>query len=329
MARAIWKGSLSFGLVNVPVGLYTATQDKTIHFNQFEEGTSDRIRYKRVNERTGEEVDYARIVKGVDLGGGEFAILTPDELDAAAPEKSRTIDIEGFVDLADIDPIYYRTTYFLAPEGDAARRAYALLRKAMQESNKVGIATFVMRNKEYLVAIRPEDEVIALETMYFADEIRTPSEELPNLSTDGKFTAKELDMAQLLIDSLAQDFDPTKYHDDYRRQVEELVETKRQGGVIETAPRPARSSNVVDLLEALQASVEDAGRRPASDRTKPAAGAKRASKRSTAASKAPARSSAKRDRVGAVPATVAKKSTARKPAAKKATTGSTPRRKAS
>jgi DNA end-binding protein Ku len=199
----------------------------------------------------------------------------------------------------------------------------------MQESNKVGIATFVMRNKEYLVAIRPEDEVIALETMYFADEIRTPSEELPNLSTDGKFTAKELDMAQLLIDSLAQDFDPTKYHDDYRRQVEELVETKRQGGVIETAPRPARSSNVVDLLEALQASVEDAGRRPASDRTKPAAGAKRASKRSTAASKAPARSSAKRDRVGAVPATVAKKSTARKPAAKKATTGSTPRRKAS
>jgi len=139
----------------VPVGLYTATQDKTIHFNQFEEGTSDRIRYKRVNERTGEEVDYARIVKGVDLGGGEFAILTPDELDAAAPEKSRTIDIEGFVDLADIDPIYYRTTYFLAPEGDAARRAYALLRKAMQESNKVGIATFVMRNKEYLVAIRP------------------------------------------------------------------------------------------------------------------------------------------------------------------------------
>ena len=329
MARAIWKGSLSFGLVNVPVGLYTATQDKTIHFNQFEEGTSDRIRYKRVNERTGEEVDYARIVKGVDLGGGEFAILTPDELDAAAPEKSRTIDIEGFVDLADIDPIYYRTTYFLAPEGDAARRAYALLRKAMQESNKVGIATFVMRNKEYLVAIRPEDEVIALETMYFADEIRTPSEELPNLSTDGKFTAKELDMAQLLIDSLAQDFDPTKYHDDYRRQVEELVETKRQGGVIETAPRPARSSNVVDLLEALQASGAAAGWRPASDRTKPAAGAKRASKRSTAASKAPARSSAKRDRVGAVPATVAKKSTARKPAAKKATTGSTPRRKAS
>ena len=329
MARAIWKGSLSFGLVNVPVGLYTATQDKTIHFNQFEEGTSDRIRYKRVNERTGEEVDYARIVKGVDLGGGEFAILTPDELDAAAPEKSRTIDIEGFVDLADIDPIYYRTTYFLAPEGDAARRAYALLRKAMQESNKVGIATFVMRNKEYLVAIRPEDEVIALETMYFADEIRTPSEELPNLSTDGKFTAKELDMAQLLIDSLAQDFDPTKYHDDYRRQVEELVETKRQGGVIETAPRPARSSNVVDLLEARHACVEAAGGRPASDRTKPAAGAKRASKRSTAASKAPARSSAKRDRVGAVPATVAKKSTARKPAAKKATTGSTPRRKAS
>jgi len=236
MARAIWKGSLSFGLVNVPVGLYTATQDKTIHFNQFEEGTSDRIRYKRVNERTGEEVDYARIVKGVDLGGGEFAILTPTNSTQRRGEVAHH-RYRGFRRPRDIDPIYYRTTYFLAPEGDAARRAYALLRKAMQESNKVGIATFVMRNKEYLVAIRPEDEVIALETMYFADEIRTPSEELPNLSTDGKFTAKELDMAQLLIDSLAQDFDPTKYHDDYRRQVEELVETKRQGGVIETAPR--------------------------------------------------------------------------------------------
>jgi len=250
--------------------------------------------------------------------------LTPDELDAAAPEKSRTIDIEGFVDLADIDPIYYRTTYFLAPEGDAARRAYALLRKAMQESNKVGIATFVMRNKEYLVAIRPEDEVIALETMYFADEIRTPSEELPNLSTDGKFTAKELDMAQLLIDSLAQDSIRPSYHDDYRRQVEELVETQAPGrrdrdrtspGALEQRRRPARS-----------APSERRGRRAA-----PGVGPDQARSRCEtglqavhAASKAPARSSAKRDRVGAVPATVAKKSTARKRRARRPPPGAPP-----
>src|SRR5271166_1941814 len=165
MARAIWTGSLSFGLVNVPVALYAATRDKTIHFNQFEEGTSDRIRYRKVNERTGEEVDSAHIVRGVDVGGGEYVVLSDEELAAAEPERSRNIEITDFVDLDDIDPVAYRSTYYVGPQGDVATKAYGLLRQAMNESNKVGVATLVMRGKEYLVAVRPSDDVLALETM--------------------------------------------------------------------------------------------------------------------------------------------------------------------
>ena len=162
MPRTIWKGALNFGLVNVPVGLYSATQDKAIHFNQFEEGTSDRIRYKKVNERTGAEVPAAKIVKGFDLGGGEYVLLTDEEIDAAEPEKSKLIEITDFVDLDQIDPVYYRSTYYLAPEGEAANKAYALLRQVMRRANKVAIGTVVMRNKEYPVAIRPDDEVLKL-----------------------------------------------------------------------------------------------------------------------------------------------------------------------
>ena len=146
MPRAIWKGSLNFGLVNVPVGLYTATKDKTVHFNQFESGTSDRIRYKKVNERTGEEVRAEDIVKGIDLGGGEYVILSDEELAAAEPQKSRLVEITDFVDLDQIDPVYFRSTYYLAPEGEAAKKAYALLRQIMQSANKVAIGSLVMRN---------------------------------------------------------------------------------------------------------------------------------------------------------------------------------------
>ena len=192
MARTIWKGALSFGLVNVPVGLYPATQDKAIHFNQLEEGTSDRIRYKKVNERTGEEVEAGKIVKGFDLGGGEYVILTDDELAAAEPERSKLVEITDFVDLDEIDPVFYRSTYYLAPEGEAAGKAYALLRQAMRESNKIAIGTLVMRNKEYPVAIRPDDDVLTLETMYFSDEIRSPSKELPDLPNVSELTEREI-----------------------------------------------------------------------------------------------------------------------------------------
>ena len=256
MARTIWKGSLSFGLVNVPIGVYPATQDKSIHFNQFERGTSDRIRYKKVNERTGNEVESANIVKGVDLGGGEYVILDEDELAAAEPERSRYIEITDFVSLNEIDPVYFNTTYYLAPEGETAGKAYALLRQAMQDSGKVAIATFVMRNKEYLVAIRPEADVLALETMYFADEVRSPLNELPNLANADEPSEREVKMAELLIESMEGEWDPSRYHDTHRQKVEALIEEKRQGRtIVATAAAPA-SSKVVDLMAALSASIK-------------------------------------------------------------------------
>jgi len=155
-----------------------ATEDKTIHFNQFENGTADRIRYQRVNERTGKEVDYDDIVKGHDLGGGDYVIVTDEELEDVEPGRSRTIDIADFVDLDEIDPIYFQKTYYVAPRAEEAGPAYRLLRKAMAATNKVGIANFVMRGKQYLVRLRADENMLALETMFFADEVRTPADEI-------------------------------------------------------------------------------------------------------------------------------------------------------
>jgi DNA end-binding protein Ku len=254
MARTIWKGSLSFGLVNVPVGVYPATQDKSIHFNQFEKGTTDRIRYKKVNERTGNEVDSADIVRGFDLGGGDYVMLSDEELGTAEPERSRQIEITDFVDLDQIDPVFYRTTYYLAPEGNGSDKPYALLRKGMRESRKVGIATMVMRNKEYLVAIRPEGDVLALETMFFADEVRSPQQELPRIPDDGDLTDREVSMAHVLIGSMESEWDPDRFRDTHREKVEALIEEKSQGKVI-TATKSAPAPKIVDLMEALQASI--------------------------------------------------------------------------
>ena len=252
--RTIWKGALSFGLVNIPVGLYPATSDKSIHFNQFEEGTSDRIRYKKINERTGEEVPQDRIVKGYDLGGGEYVILTEEELESAEPKKSRQIEISDFVGLVDIDPVFFRSSYYLAPEGAGADKAYALLRQAMAEAGRVAIATLVMRNKEYLVAIRPEDDALALHTMYFSDEVRNPEREL-ELPETADVTERELSMAQLLIESMESDWDPERFHDTHREKVEALIEEKRQGHEIVLQEGPEPVAKVVDLMEALNASI--------------------------------------------------------------------------
>ncbi|MGA2520714.1 MAG: Ku protein [Acidimicrobiales bacterium] len=276
MPRAIWTGSLSFGLVNVPVGLFTATEDRTIHFNQFQSGTSDRIRQKRVNERTGEEVEYAEVVKGYDLGGGEYVILSPEELESVEPGRSRTIEITDFVDLAEIDPIQYKSTYYVGPQGEQAARPYALLRQAMEASNKVAIASLVLRSKEHLVAIRPTHSVLALETMYFADEVRDPSREVPGLDESLTFTPRELDTAKMLIESMTSPWDPEVYEDEYRKRVEQLIEEKRQGTVVVTERREPAPTPVVDLMEALQASVEAArahkpGRRLAPATDEPAA----------------------------------------------------------
>jgi DNA end-binding protein Ku len=283
--RTIWKGALSFGLVNIPVGLYPATSDKSIHFNQFEEGTSDRIRYKKVNERTGEEVPQDRIVRGFDLGGGEYVILSEEELESAEPKKSRQIEISDFVGLVDIDPVYFRSSYYLAPEGAGADKAYALLRRAMAEAGRVAIATLVMRNKEYLVAIRPEDDALALHTMYFSDEVRAPGRDL-ELPETGDVTERELSMAQLLIESMESDWDPERFHDTHREKVEALIEEKRNGHEIVLQEGPEPAAKVVDLMEALNASIAAAAKPGSAKSTKRAPAAKRASTKSAPAKKA-------------------------------------------
>jgi DNA end-binding protein Ku len=262
MARSIWTGALAFGLVNIPVGLYAATEDRTVHFNQFQKGTSDRIRYKRVNERTGDEVSYGDIVKGREVDDDTYVLLTDDELEAVEPGRTRTIDITDFVDLAEVDPIYFQRTYYLAPRGNGADRSYELLHQAMAETNRVGIATFVMRSKEYLVAVRPQQEILALETMYFADEIREPIEATGYEPSGQPAKPRELAIAEQLIESMTTDWDPSSYHDSYRERVEELIESKRTGEKIEAAAPAPRASKVVDLTETLRRSVEEArGRR--------------------------------------------------------------------
>jgi len=254
MARAIWSGFLSFGLVSVPVGLYTATADQTIGFHQLHKGTSNRIRYRRVDEVTGEEVPLSDIVSGYDLGGGEYVVVTRDELREVAPGRSEQIEISDFVDLERIDPVYFRQTYYLAPRGKAADRAYALLRQAMRETSKVGIATLILRDKEHLVAVRPGDEVLILETMYFDDEIRKPSEEIGNLPGDTTFEGRELAVAKKLVESLTVDWSPGEYHNTYRTRVEELIESKRAGGTVTPSEERPRT-NVVDLMTALEESI--------------------------------------------------------------------------
>jgi len=258
MAKAVWTGSLSFGLVNVPVGLYSATEDRSIHFNQFRAGTSERIRNKRVSELTGDEVAYSDIVKGYDLGGGEYVILTPEELTSLAPGPSHTIEVTDFVELSEIDPIYFDKPYFLAPHGKNGDRAYELLRKVMAETNKVAIATFVMRDKQYLVAVRPEKSALVLETLLFADEVRDPVKEIEVLPVQASFEDREIEMAKLLIDSMTTAWQPESYRDTYRERVEELIDQKRQGTVVVSEGPRAEPAPVVDLLAALQASVSAA-----------------------------------------------------------------------
>ncbi|WP_433503464.1 Ku protein [Pseudonocardia halophobica] len=258
MARAIWTGSITFGLVSIPVGLFTATDDHTVHFHQFQRGTSDRIRNQRVNERTGEEVDYGDVVKGAEVGDGEYVVVEQEELDQIAPGRSRTLDITDFVDLADIDPVYYQRTYWLAPTGDEYRKPYALLREAMMQGDKAAIGTFVMRGKEYLAAVRADGAVMALHTLHFADEVRDPSE-LDNVPTRRtKPGDKELKMATQLIESMSGPWKPDQYRDTYRDRVGKLIEDKKQGKEIVTEAEPPEPTEMSALLEALQRSVEEA-----------------------------------------------------------------------
>jgi len=255
MARALWTGFVSFGLVSVPVGMFRATEDQTVHFNQIHKGTSHRIRYKKVDEVTGEEVPAEDIVNGYDPGDGEYVIVTKDELKEAAPGKSELIEISDFVDLASIDPVHFRASYYLAPRGKGADRAYSLLRQAMQETNKIGIATLILRDKEHLVAIRPGDEALILETMFFPSEIRSASEELDTLPEQVTFDGRELEVAKTLVESLSVEWEPDRYHNTYRARIEELIERKREGNAVVPKAVTKPKTNVVDLMAALEASV--------------------------------------------------------------------------
>jgi DNA end-binding protein Ku len=269
VARSIWTGSVSFGLVNVPVGLYSATQDHDVHFHQFEKGTSSRIRNERVNEDTGDEVAYGDIVKGAEVSDGGYVMLTQEELESVEPGRSRTIEISDFVDAADIDPVYYQKSYYLAPTDESAAKPYALLVKAMAKAKRIGVATFVMRGKQYLAAIRPHGKVLVLETMYFADEVRDPAAEIDQLPAGGRVAAKDLDMAVKLITSLTSEWKPKNYRDTYTERVEQLIAAKKKDREI-VLPESTEETGekVVDLLAALQASVEAAkGHRAGNART--------------------------------------------------------------
>lgn len=287
MARPIWTGSVAFGLVNVPVALYAATEDKTIHFNQFQAGTSDRIRYKRVNERTGREVKLAGIVRGREVSKGHYVLVTDEELEAIDPARSRTIDITDFVDLAEIDPVYFQKAYYLAPRDEGAQRAYALLCRAMADTGQAGIATFVLHGKEYLAAIRAAAAgVLTLETMFFADEVRDPRDEIENLPDTQTFRGRELTVAKELIGSMTVAWNPENYQDTYRERVEDLIDRKARGEEIVTEAAPPEDSTVVDLADALRRSLEAQGRRPAGGRPTARTPAKRAGGQGPASGKA-------------------------------------------
>jgi DNA end-binding protein Ku len=255
MARAIWSGTISFGLVNVPVKLYSAVHDEDIHFSQFDKN-GNHIRYKRVSEKTGKEVDYGDIVKGYEVKKGQWVMVDPDELATYKPESTKTIDISDFVDLPEIDPIYYENTYYLAPDGKASQKPYNLLLEAMEKKDKAAIGKVVLRTKQYLAAIRPLDGVLALSTMRFGDEV-VPASEVKN-GSGGKAASvskREVDMASQIIDSLSSKWDPSRYHDTYREQVLELLKKKAEGEEIVVEEPEEEQGQVLDLMAALEASL--------------------------------------------------------------------------
>ncbi|MER6520119.1 Ku protein [Streptomyces sp. NPDC001553] len=307
VARPVWAGNLSFGLVSLPVGLYTATDSHTIHFHQLQRGTSDRIRNRRVNERTGKEVELDDIVKGYDAGG-EYVLVEPNELDEIAPGRSRSLEITGFVDLDEVDPIFFDKTYYLGPRGAEYGKVYNLLEQALAKAGKAGIATFVMRQHEYLVALKAENGLLTLHTLHWADEIRDPRKEIDNLPGKTKASEKELQMAEQLIETLSMTWDPDAFHDTFQEKVAALIDAKKAGDTVEKAEPAAEPTGAVDLMEALRASVERAG-------SSKATGGKATASGKTAAAKKPAakkriRSTPKEDLSGMSKADLYKKAAA-------------------
>src|SRR6266516_618457 len=296
MARAIWSGSISFGLLNVPVKLYSAVARRSIGLREIRESDGARIRHRRVAEGTDDEVPYEQIAKAFEIAPDRYVPLSKDELEALAPEKSRAIEVHDFVDLDEIDPIYFDSPYYLGP-AEGAERAYSLLARAMEESGKVAVARFVFRNKEHLAALRPADGVLTLTTMRFADEVVPPAELEDVLPAEKPKVAKrEVEMAEKLIDSLTRRFDPGAYRDEHREQLLAVIERKAEGKDVLTAPaaEAPEPTKAPDLMAALEESIAAVQGEEKAKAGKLAAGKPRAAPKKKAAPKrSGARSKAK------------------------------------
>jgi DNA end-binding protein Ku len=303
VARAIWSGSISFGLLNVPVKLYSAVSKQTVRFRELREGDGARVRHKRVAEGDGKEVPYEKIVKGYEFAPDQYVVLTRDELAELDPKKTRAIEIQDFVDLDDIDPIYFEQPYYLAPDKGAAK-AYALLVQAMKETRKVAIARFVLRNKEHLAAIRPMDDILTMATMRFHDEVTPPNEldgDVFEEEKPKKPDKRELEMAKQLIESLSSDFEADRYRDEYREELLNLLERKAEGKEVVAAPteepKPTKAPDLMAALEESLSAVRGEGDGAAAKgdgkaKSKPKARAKSGSRsKSSAKSKSSSRSS--------------------------------------
>ena len=272
MPRTMWKGAISFGLVSIPVGLYPATEEKTLRFNQLHDEDHGRIKYQRYCSKCGEEVPFEHIVKGYEYEKEKYVILEDEDFDAVPVESGRAIDIVQFVELDDIDPIYFQKSYYLVPE-ETGVKAYTLLREAMAEDGRVAIAKIALRDKEHLCALRFKDNVFVLETMFWPDEIREA--EFAELEKPPKIRPQEVQMAKSLIENLTEEFNPQEFKDEYREALLGIVEKKVAGEEIEVVKEP-EATKVVDLMEALKASVEAtktkaASSKKSSARTKKAA----------------------------------------------------------
>lgn len=294
MARAIWSGTISFGLLNVPVRMYSAVARRNIALREIRESDSARIKHRRVAEGTDEEVPYENIVKAYELSPGQYVPLSKDEMAALAPEKTRAIDVQDFVDIEEIDPMYFDSPYYLGP-ADGAEKAYSLLANAMESSGKAAIARFVFRNKEHLSAIRASDGVLTLTTMRFHDEVVPPSE-LDDAFPDKKqkVAKKEQQMAEQLIDSLSTEFEPNQYRDEYREQLLGLIDRKAEGKEIVAPEAEApKETKAPDLMAALEESIAAVKEKGGTKEAKPKAKAAKKSKSTKSKSKSSSRSKAK------------------------------------
>jgi DNA end-binding protein Ku len=262
VARTLWSGAISFGLVNVPVRLVSAVRPQNVRFNQVSVRDGARVKQKRVSAATGEEVAYEDIAKGYEVAPGKYVVITREELEALDPEATRTIEIEDFVDLDEIDPVYFDQPYYLAPYDRSADKPYRLLVLAMERSSKVAIARFVMRSKQYLAAVRAKDGALVISTMNYADEV-VPVREVEGIPDEEavELRDREVVMAEQLIESLAAPFEPERYEDEYRKQVLELIDRKARGEEVVAPAAVAEPTEVVDLMAALEQSIEAANQR--------------------------------------------------------------------